>query len=329
MRFYYSSRYAGRPAQSSNGSRCRAHSPSALPPKAQSTHTEVTWSFLEHHNTEQCTYTLLTNPIFLPGAQPLTAPTRQLHTCMPTPQTCCCTLARQLHTCMPISLTCCCTLIQQLHTCMPTPQTCCCTLTRQLQTCGVGVRTKQKHTAYHTGPQLHANTRQLPHNSCTLHAHKVLPTQQQVHICIATYELHAHSVISHSIVIADVKPNYHLQGAQLPTAPTRQLHLPTRCLRLCWQLKGGPGCQKGHLKSKVTGKDRVGCNCIYTSYMTVYSVISLPKIPYTAHIYIYIYIYIWPSLGVGQLFQSPHLRGKRCFRLKNAIRKAGLHTLTW
>ena len=50
----------------------------------------------------------------------------------------------------------------------------------------------------------------------------------------------------------------------------------------------------------VTG--RVGQNCIYTLYMTVYLVISLPKstihdiyiyIPYMIHIYTYIHIYIW------------------------------------
>ena len=32
--------------------------------------------------------------------------------------------------------------------------------------------------------------------------------------------------------------------------------------------------------------NRVGQNCIYTAYMTVYSVISLPKIPHIHHIYI-------------------------------------------
>ena len=35
---------------------------------------------------------------------------------------------------------------------------------------------------------------------------------------------------------------------------------------------------------------RVGQNCIYTPYMTVYLVISLPKIPYT------VYIWFWPTL---------------------------------
>jgi len=40
---------------------------------------------------------------------------------------------------------------------------------------------------------------------------------------------------------------------------------------------------------------RVGQNRIYTPYMTVYLVISLPKIPYIHRIYIYIYIYIYGS----------------------------------
>jgi hypothetical protein len=43
---------------------------------------------------------------------------------------------------------------------------------------------------------------------------------------------------------------------------------------------------------------RVGQNCIYTPYMTVYMVNSLPKIPYTHRIYIYIYyIYIYMVLA--------------------------------
>ena len=41
---------------------------------------------------------------------------------------------------------------------------------------------------------------------------------------------------------------------------------------------------------------RVGQNRIYTLYMTVYLVTSLPKIPYIHHIYIYIYIWFWPTL---------------------------------
>jgi hypothetical protein len=42
---------------------------------------------------------------------------------------------------------------------------------------------------------------------------------------------------------------------------------------------------------------RVGQNRIYTPYMTVYLVISLPKIPYIHRIYIYIYIYIYMVLA--------------------------------
>jgi len=44
---------------------------------------------------------------------------------------------------------------------------------------------------------------------------------------------------------------------------------------------------------------RVGQNCTFTPYMTVYLVISLPKIPYIHRIYIYIlYIWFWPTLQV-------------------------------
>jgi hypothetical protein len=51
-------------------------------------------------------------------------------------------------------------------------------------------------------------------------------------------------------------------------------------------------------------ESRVGlARTIYTVYMTIYSVISLPIILYIHRIYIYIYIYIWfwPTLSVSHV----------------------------
>ena len=49
---------------------------------------------------------------------------------------------------------------------------------------------------------------------------------------------------------------------------------------------------------------RVGQNRIYTTYMTVYLVVSLPKIPYTHRIY----IWFWPTLQISVLAAN-HLYG--------------------
>jgi len=70
-------------------------------------------------------------------------------------------------------------------------------------------------------------------------------------------------------------------------------------LRVCW--RAGRGClhyvclcasqergwQQVRISSSgpVCSKTRVGQNCIYTLYMTVYLVVSLPKIPYIHRIY--------------------------------------------
>jgi len=59
---------------------------------------------------------------------------------------------------------------------------------------------------------------------------------------------------------------------------------------------------------------RDGQNCTYTSYMTVYLVISLPKIPYMHPIYT-VYIWFWPTLQVmdaTKLLPLPNLHHTLC-----------------
>jgi hypothetical protein len=50
---------------------------------------------------------------------------------------------------------------------------------------------------------------------------------------------------------------------------------------------------------------RVGQSCIYTLYMTVCLVISLPKMPYVHRIYIY--IWFWPALQVPCVVAAQYL----------------------
>ena len=73
------------------------------------------------------------------------------------------------------------------------------------------------------------------------------------------------------------------------------------------------------LAGKLQNIRRVGQNCIYTPYMTVYMVISLPKIPYIHLIYmvlanpkhtvIYgVFIRFWPTLQVRDASRSKYCK---------------------
>ena len=65
---------------------------------------------------------------------------------------------------------------------------------------------------------------------------------------------------------------------------------------------------------------RVGQNRICAPYMTLYLVISLPKIPYIHRIYIP-YIWSWPTLEMPDGKTSHY--GRLCGKVKSVCNKGG------
>jgi hypothetical protein len=72
----------------------------------------------------------------------------------------------------------------------------------------------------------------------------------------------------------------------LPEAPPKSLYVRKRMrVQIQVPLPNMSVCKTSHIQPWSTHMFRVGQNRIYTPYMTVYMVISLPKIPYTHRIY--------------------------------------------
>jgi len=84
------------------------------------------------------------------------------------------------------------------------------------------------------------------------------------------------------------------------------LHHKGRCRLLSSNNKRTSDHTRGSVNSTQTS--RVGQNLLYAPYMTVYLVISQPKIPYIHHT---VYIGFWPTLQTRQQGPAKHSKGDR------------------